>query len=271
VILAGSSVERLATLALPGDSFLQPECVLNGASFASHLAYGQPGISPGEIVTLQGTGLGPLTPSATAVANGVIGNMLGGTQVLFGGVAAPLMYVQDAQINVLAPYSLAGKTAVSIQVKYQGQATPPVTIPVSPYSVALFQQTGGAPIVLNHDYSQHSQINPASRGGILVLYITGAGQTSPASIDGQVWQTAGGLQATVAAQLTSYGNAGQVTAAAPVLYAGPVPTLVSGVQQVNLQIPGNLPDSFVTPPFGPSSAVSLQIGSQQLSFPVFIQ
>ena len=83
--------------------------------------------------------------------------------------------------------------------------------------------------------------------------------------------TVGAVQATVAAQLTSYGNAGQVRAAIPVLYAGPVPTLVSGAQQVNLQIPEGLPDSFVTPPIGVSSVVTLQIGSQQLSFPVFIR
>jgi uncharacterized protein (TIGR03437 family) len=271
VILSGALVERLAALTSAGDSFLSPECVLNGANFSSHLDYGQPGISPGEIVTLQGTGLGPLTPPGAVVSNGVLGNMLGGTQVFFDGVAAPLMYVQDAQINVLAPYSLAGKTSVTIQVRYQGQATAPVTIPVSAYSVALFQATGSAPIVLNHDYSQNSQSNPASRGGILILYMTGAGQTSPPSVDGQVWQTAGALDAAVAAQLTNFGTAGEVTAPIPVLYAGPAPGLVSGVQQMNLQIPQNLPDYFVTPQFGPSSAVTLQVGSQQLSFPVFIQ
>jgi uncharacterized protein (TIGR03437 family) len=271
VILAGALVERLAALALPGDSFLSPECVLNGANFASHLDYGQPGISPGEIVTLQGSGFGPLAPPDAVVTNGVLGNTLGGTQVFFDGVPAPLMYVQDAQINVLAPYGLAGKTSVTIQVRYQEQATAPVNIPVSAYSAALFQATGSAPVVLNHDYSQNSQNNPASRGSILILYMTGAGQTSPASVDGQVWQTAGGLAATVTAQLTSFGSAGEVTATVPVVYAGPAPTLVSGVQQMNIQIPQNLPDFFVTQPIGPSSAVALQIGSQQLSFPVYIQ
>jgi uncharacterized protein (TIGR03437 family) len=271
VTLGGASVERLATLAAPGDSFLSPECVLNGASLTSHLAYGQPGISPGEIVTLQGTGLGPTAPSTSVVANGLLGNLLGGTQVFFDGAAAPLMYVQDAQINVIAPYSLSGKTTVSIQVQYQGRTTAPVTIPVSVNSAALFERTNGTPIVLNQDYSQNSQARPVSRGGMLILYMTGAGQTSPASVDGQVWQTTGSLAAAVSAQLTSYGNAGQVTAATPVLYAGPAPTLVSGVQQLNIQIPAGLPDSFVTPAIGVSSVVSVQIGSQQLSFSVFVQ
>jgi uncharacterized protein (TIGR03437 family) len=271
VILAGSSVNRLAALATPSDSFLSQQCVLNGANFESHLDYGQPGISPGEIVTLQGTGLGPMTPSNPVATNAVLGTMLGGTQVLFDGVAAPLMYVQDAQINVLAPYGLAGKTSVTIQVQYQGQSTAPVTIPVSAHSAALFQPTGSAPIVLNQDYSQNSQTNPASRGSILILYMTGAGQTSPPSIDGQVWQTAGGLQTTVSAQLTSFGTAGEVIAPLPVIYAGPAPTLVSGVQQVNLQIPRNLPDYFVTQAIGPASSVTLQVGTQQLSLPVYVQ
>jgi uncharacterized protein (TIGR03437 family) len=271
LILVGSSVERLSALATPGDSFLSAECVLNAASLESHVAYGQPGISPGEIVALKGTGLGPSDPPNPVVANGMLGNALGGTQVFFDGVPAPLMYVQDAQINAVAPYSLAGKTSVSIQVQYQAQNTASVTIPVSATSAALFEQSDSTPLVLNQDYSQNSQTSPVPRGGFLIIYMTGAGQTSPASVDGQIWQTGGGLQAAVSAQLTTYGSAGQVTAATPVVYAGPVPTLVSGVQQMNIQIPANLPDSFSTPAISVGSAITAQIGAQQLSFPVFVK
>jgi hypothetical protein len=56
----------------------------------------------------------------------------------------------------------------------------------------------------------------------------------------------GGLQQPVSAQLTNYGNAGVVTAVTPVMDAGPVPSLVSGVQQFNILIPGDVPDSFQT-------------------------
>ena len=197
--------------------------------------------------------------------------MLAGTQVFFDGVAAPLMYLQDAQINVVAPYELAGKATTTIQVQYQGHTTTPVTIPVSPTSAALFERSDGTPFVLNVDYSQNSAGNPIARGGVLVLFLTGAGQTSPASMDGQVWQTIGGLQAPVSAQLTTYGDAGGVTAPLTVLYAGPAPTLVSGVQQFNLQLPQTLPDSFVTTALGPASVVQVQIGSQGLGFPVYVK
>ena len=48
VILAGASVESLSGLDVPGDSFLAAACILNAASLASHLDYGQPGISPAK-------------------------------------------------------------------------------------------------------------------------------------------------------------------------------------------------------------------------------
>jgi uncharacterized protein (TIGR03437 family) len=210
----------------------------------------------------------PPNPIATG---GILGDALGGTQVLFDGLPAPLLYVQDQQINVVAPYELAGKTSTTIQVQYQGQLTTPVTIPVSVTSAAVFENPDGTPIVLNLDSSQNSQSNPISRGGFLTLYMTGAGQTSPPSVDGQVWQTIGGLAATASAQLTTFGTFGEVTANLTLCYAGPVPTLVSGVQQWNVGIPASLPASFVTSQFGPASVVTLQIGAQQVGVLVYVQ
>ena len=101
--------------------------------------------------------------------------------------------------------------------------------------------------------------------------MTGAGQTDPPSADGQIWQTTGGLQQPVSAQLTNYGNAGVVTAAAPVLYAGPVPSLVSGVQQFNILIPGDLPDSFQTQQFSAGTVLTVQIGPQQVSTSIYVR
>jgi len=271
VILAAANVQELTALEVPADSFLTPDCVLNSASLLSHVAYGQPGISPGEIVALKGTGLGPAVPPNPIATGGILGDALGGTQVLFDGLPAPLLYVQDQQINVVAPYELAGKTSTTIQVQYQGQLTTPVTIPVSVTSAAVFENPDGTPIALNQDSSQNSQSNPISRGGFLTLYMTGAGQTWPPSVDGQVWQTIGGLAAPASAQLTTFGTFGEVTANLTLYYAGPVPTLVSGVQQWNVDIPASLPASFVTPQFGPASVVTLQIGAQQVGVLVYVQ
>jgi uncharacterized protein (TIGR03437 family) len=241
--LLGSSLRKLTGLAVEDDPYVAASCVLNGASFATHGVYGQPGISPGEIVTLKGTGLGPAAAG------------LAGVQVLFDGTPGTVLYAQDAQINVMAPYEIAGEAQTAIQVQYQGKSTPAVTIPVSATSAAFFGNP--APIV--------------TRGGALTLYLTGAGQTVPPSVDGQVWQTTGSLAATVSVQLTTYGSFGQVTASVPVTYAGPVPGLISGVQQVTVQIPPGLPDSFITPAFSVGSVLSFQIATQQVGVNVVVQ
>jgi hypothetical protein len=119
VYLGGNSLRKVIGLVTPGDSILPRSCVLNAASQSPHTDYAQPGISPGEIVALKGTGLGPVTPADGVIQDGVLATLVGGTQVLFDGVPAPLIYVQDGQVNVLAPNALAGKSTTSIQVRYQ--------------------------------------------------------------------------------------------------------------------------------------------------------
>ena len=183
---------------------------------------------------------------------------------------APAGPVQDAQITVLAPYALAGRTTTSIRVQYQGQSTDPVQLPVSPVSPALFRNPDGTPQVLNSDYSVNSKSNPAARGAIVILYLTGAGQTDPSSVDGQIWQTIGGLQQPVSAELKNYGTAGTVDAPTPVIYAGPVPSLVSGEQQFNILLPADLGDWFVTQEFSAGSLINVQIGPLLLSAPVYV-
>jgi uncharacterized protein (TIGR03437 family) len=238
-------------------------CVLNGASFASHLQFGQPGISPGEIVTLKGTSLGPASGTSFTVSGNAVPTLLAQTQVFFDNLAAPVLYAQNNQINVVAPYQLAGQTQTVIQVQYQGQPAPSVTLPVSPTSPAVFEnlQTG-APLVLNADFSLNSAANPALRGSVVVMFLTGAGTTSPPSVDGQIWQTTGGLQASVAAQLLS-SSSGASAINTELEYAGPAPGLVAGVEQLNIDIPAGIAAG--------SYFLHVTIGDQMLSVPAELQ
>jgi uncharacterized protein (TIGR03437 family) len=253
-------VREIASLDAAGGPYVSKFCVLNGASFASHLQFGEPGISPGEIVTLKGTSLGPASGASFTVTNNTVGTLLAGTQVFFDNLAAPVLYAQDGQINVVAPYELANKTQTVIQAQYQGQMAPAVTLPVSPTSPAVFEdfQTG-MPLVFNQDFSLNSAAHPTPAGGFIVLFLTGAGATSPASVDGQVWLTTGGLQAAVSAQLLNPSSGGE-TVTATVQYAGPAPDLVAGVEQLNIQIPTHI--------ISGSYFLNVTIGDQTVSVPV---
>jgi uncharacterized protein (TIGR03437 family) len=103
-----------------------------------------------------------------------------------------------------------------------------------------------------------------------VLYTTGAGQTSPPSVDGQVWQAPGALQTPVTAQLQNI-NISPLKFNAPVVYAGPVPSVVSAVQQFNISIPPNLPPTFFTPVTNGNGFLSVTIGSQTVTVPIVVR
>ena len=65
-------------------------------------------VSPGELVTLFGSGLGPREGAQTDVAlPNPYPTRMANVQVTFDGTPAPLLWVQDGQINLVTPWSLS--------------------------------------------------------------------------------------------------------------------------------------------------------------------
>jgi uncharacterized protein (TIGR03437 family) len=202
--------------------------VVNSASFL------EGAVSPGALVTIFGANLGP-----TSAANGTLkGNLLSqtidGTQVLIGGIPAPLLFASSSQINAVVPFAVTGPNT-QIQVVYQGQPTASTTVAVQPASPALFalDATGGGPgAILNQNLSVNSDTNPASPGSVVVLYATGGGVTMPASVDGLLTSQPYPMPVLpVSVTIDSL--------PAKVLYAGAAPGLVAGVLQINVVVPAN--------------------------------
>lgn len=218
---------------------LTAQSVVNGASFLS----GQ--IAPGELITIFGSALGPaapvglqLTPDGQSVTTS-----LGGVRVLFDGVAAPLTYVSDSQINAIVPFSLAGDiVSTKVQVEVQGVASSAVTEFLTPASPAIFTVYGGSgqAAALNQDNSANAVDNPATIGSVLQVFMTGAGETNPEGVDGQL---AGGTPVIPLGKVTA--TIGGVDA--PVQYAGSSSGLVAGVTQVNVVVPDGAPTGDAVP------------------------
>jgi uncharacterized protein (TIGR03437 family) len=202
--------------------------ITNAASFATGP------LSPGEIVTLFGTGMGPASiVTATINALGLVDNTLAGTRVLFDGVPAPIIYTSANTVSAVVPYATAGKSSTMVQVEYQGQLSPATSFPIAPATPGIFE-LGSSQWVVNQDGTINSPANPAAAGSVVVFYATGAGQTNPAGVDGTL------------AAVPLPAPAGKVSVAiggtnASVLYAGAAPGLVAGLLQVNVRIPSSLP------------------------------
>jgi hypothetical protein len=76
-------------------------CVATAASFVVNS-----NISPGEIVTIFGSRMGPREGVSFQLDEGHVPISLGGTRVLVNGSPIPLLYVSSWQINAILPYTL---------------------------------------------------------------------------------------------------------------------------------------------------------------------
>ena len=218
-----------------------PPVVLSSVANAAN--YNTDAVSPGEIVALFGSGMGPASIVTLQVSNGTVTNTLAGTQVLFDGVAAPMIYSLNGQVSAVVPYAVAGKASTQVQVQYQGVVSNTVTMPVRAATPAIFSldSTGVGPgAILNQDTSIDSTGNPAARLSVIALYCTGGGVTSPASADGAVIGGASFLLAQ-----TPVVTIGGVNAV--VKYAGAAPGSVAGLTQINVEVPAALAPALALP------------------------
>jgi len=206
-------------------------------------------ISPGEIVSLFASDaqhpIGPSTPvGLTLDSTGKVATTIGGVQVLAGGFACPMIYASATQINAVVPYELSLFTnqRVDVFVKYLGQSSNAVSLNVATTQPGLFTQNGsgtGPAAILNSNGSVNSPSNPAAKGDIVVIYMTGEGQTAPPGITGKVTTVGLAPQFTPAPLLQVsilIGPSGSQQAA-NYIYAGEAPGFVSGVMQLNVVLP----------------------------------
>jgi len=216
--------------------------VLNGATML-----GGP-IAPGEAVALIGWGTF-LNPAAGA-----------DYVVTFNGITAPLPYVGISQTNAIVPLGVvsmgpASQSSATLELRISGKLRASATIPVAAVAPGIFTADGsgaGAGAILNGDYSLNSDINPAARGSIVMVFGTGFGPTDPPGSDGLAGKQPAPLTHPVTAKI------GGVEA--EVVYAGAAPGLLAGITQINLRVPFTAPPGNAAPLAVCSGGVCTQAG-----------
>lgn len=139
------------------------------------------------------------------------------------------------------PFATGGASA-EVVVSYQGQPAA-TAVPVQTSSPGVFTANSsgyGQAAALNTDGTPNGPASPAHAGDVIVLYLTRGGQTTPAGTDGalasqplpqpnaMVTVTVGGLRAQVQ-------------------YAGAAPGEVSGLMQINIQLPAGVTTGDTVP------------------------
>jgi uncharacterized protein (TIGR03437 family) len=222
-----------------------------------------------ELISLYGVGIGPATPLGAQIKNvgpanlNVVTSNLGGVQVLFNGVAAPLLYVGPTQINAIVPYAVANGDVATVQiVTPSGTITGP-TLRVRPTQPQVFGTFSGRyfATALNQDGTLNSPTNPAANGSVVTVWGTGAGLFNGHFDDGEIIGPGGPMYLANYTQLSipypvsvvryTVTPSNELDSVA-VLYAGAAPNAVQGVIQINFTITGG---EFSQPQY------QLQIGS----------
>jgi len=225
-------------------------CVANAASFSTGA------VAPGEEVALYGNNLGPQQGVQTSgTLQSPFPTQAAGVEVTFDGTPAPLLWMQDSQVNVAVPWSVAGPTT-QICVTYNNVKTNCLTWPVAQAAPGVFTVDGVHAVALNQDGTLNSASNPAPPNTIVSVWATGLGPITPPQPDGSLVASPLPVNAyPVTLQgtrcLVSCGGPGPfdvhpatpatgyrsglvpLSSPAPITYAGPAPLLIAGTSQIN--------------------------------------
>lgn len=187
--------------------------VANGASYLHSYA-------PGMVLAVFGTDLAPSTATASAVP---LPSSAAGVAVTVNGVAAPLYFVSENQLNIQIPYLTAVSTPATLKVNNNGLVGS-FSFNVASQSPGIFADANGS-------------VGSAARGGIATVFITGAGAVIPEIATG-----AAPLTGTLVSELPRPIVNTSVTVggiAAIVEFSG-IPWSLVGVTQVNFKVPEGL-------------------------------
>ena len=183
-----------------------------------------PGIAPGGVVSIFGTGL-----SGTGQA----------TTVDMDGTAMRLLFATPFQINAEVPLTMApGVHTIRVQSVY-GSSQQAVTVSAVAPGIFLI---GNPPLgaITNQNFNLVGPSNPLPRGQSLVIFATGLGAVTQS---GQYFRTS--------APVTVVLNGTEL----PASFAGLAPGFI-GLYQVNVTIPAGTPPGLGIP-------LTLKVGGQQ--------
>jgi uncharacterized protein (TIGR03437 family) len=197
-------------------------------------------VAPSELISIYGLHFGPAPTSATFNSAGFLPTTLGGLEVTINGLAAPLLYVSDTQINAVAPVELK-VGATELQITQNGISLPDLRLEVDIADPQIFSNADGSAAAINQDGTVNSSTNPAKDGSYVSVWATGTG-FFPGS-DGQLAISANSFCSPIGyCEIMRDFAGGQ----ANVSYIGAAPGLVNGVVQINFQVSDGTGEYYLT-------------------------
>ncbi len=208
----------------PFLGFAQPaiNAVVNGASY-------EPGLAPGALVSIFGTGFADSTQYAATLPLPI---QLGQTSVQIDGRDAPLYFASPLQINAQVPFETRSSRP-NVVVTVAGRTSNAFATSLAPANPGFFTRTQdgkGTPLMFDGGFNSADSVRP---GDVVIMYVTGLGATNPAGVTGAGGALSEPLQRSIIEPEIYIGER-----RADLLYAGLAPGF-AGVYQLNVRVPAS--------------------------------
>jgi uncharacterized protein (TIGR03437 family) len=204
------------------------------ASGVVNAASGQPGVVPGSLATIFGTGLSE-NVSGTVLVGGE--TSYEGTVVRIGQFQAPLISITgppNEQINFQVPFDLSAGIQTSVEVQNSGSSTTVGGVPSYAsqpgiFTVAFDETTTLGAVIHSDTGALVTPDDPADPGEVVSLFITGGGPVNPPAVSGVPTQGLPPLM--VLPVVVGVNHAGT-----DILFSGYAPGFI-GLYQINFRAP----------------------------------
>jgi len=187
----------------------------------SNAASGDTQFAPGMLVSVYGTQLAASTAAAPSLP---LPLKLGGASATVNGVAAPMWYSSNGQLNVQLPYET--QPGIAVLTANNGLETASFSFTVGASAPGIFVDSNTNNLV---------PFPSGHRGSTYTLFITGDGVPSPAVKTGSGPQDPNNLPKPQLPVRVTIGGAN-----ATITFAG-IPTWSAGVTQINFTVPTTAP------------------------------
>jgi uncharacterized protein (TIGR03437 family) len=189
-------------------------------------------LAPGNIAAIYGSNLAIITEVPNVVP---LPTDVNGTQVLIGGIKAPIYFTSDGQVNAQIPYELEPNKQYQVIVAANGALSTPDSIQVSAVVPGLAAYADGTVIAEHADGTLINAGSPAKGGEVAVVYLSGLGSTSGGDVtSGGASPGAGDLATPNVTPTVAVGGV-----SAKIEFVGLTPGLV-GLYQMNFDVPTGL-------------------------------
>ena len=204
-------------------------------------------VAPGQLLTIFGHQFAP-SPLSVAPVGQSLPTSSSGLQVTIGGVPAPLLYVSPGQINLQAPFELAGQTQTTLQLSTVNAEGNPITatlpLSINNYLITVLQSPDQAgdcvgsylnqmeTFVINADGTRNTCANPAKLSSIVTIFVDAVG-VLPGNGTTGLLNSSAPSPVTLPVTLTS----NDIGPAPTLVSAQPLAGSVSGLYVFQIQLP----------------------------------